>query len=110
LTVEGGTTAVNVESGDESSFTIGRDSGAVGTVTVANGATVTVSSNDSIVLIGQEQGATGTLTVSNGAKSISTSTVDGDFFIGAAFTDFGRSRWRYWYYHRDRRRFNAGSV
>ncbi|TQV74336.1 hypothetical protein [Denitrobaculum tricleocarpae] len=76
--------------GPEAGFTIGRSG--QGLATVTNGADVTISGGDSFVSIGREVGASGALTVANGASITvgKPGELDGDIGIGAAFADFGR--------------------
>ena len=83
--IDGATSSLNVV-GSDAGFSLGRNEGATGTMTVSNGGTL----NADVFVVGRNAGSTGTLNVSGGGIINLTGDIEGDsnagFAVGASGT------------------------
>ena len=84
----GATTVVTLDSTASTGLVVGRDT-SNGVANISDGATININGNIGRLDVGRV-GAVGTVNITSGGTINAIGASDGDAFIGAAFTSFGR--------------------
>ena len=76
---------------DDAIFTVARDAGSAGSVSISQNARMSVSGADARLIIGSNDGSNGDVSVAEGGQVSVTGTSTANIQIGAAFPDFGKA-------------------